>query len=140
MAKTFHVDIVSAEQSVYSGEATMVIAPGASGELGIMPEHIPLLTRIKPGVIRIRGAEGIEEEVIYVSGGMMEVQPDGVTVLADTSVRAHDLDEAKAMEAERHAKEALTNRTGAMEIAQAQAELAEAAAQIAAIRKLRQRR
>ena len=140
MAKTFHVDIVSAEQSVYSGEATMVIAPGVSGELGILPEHVPLLTLIKPGVVRIRGAEGAEEEVIYVSGGMMEVQPDGVTVLADTSVRAHDLDEAKAMEAERLAKDALSNRTGQMEVAQAQAELAEAAAQIAAIRKLRQRR
>ena len=140
MAKTFHVDIVSAEESVYSGEATMVIAPGASGELGILPEHVPLLTRIKPGVIRIRAAEGAEEEVIYVSGGMMEVQPDGVTVLADTSVRAHDLDEAKAMEAERLAKDALANRSGQMEIAQAQAELAEAAAQIAAIRKLRKPR
>ena len=140
MAKTFHVDIVSAEQSVYSGEATMVIAPGASGELGILPEHVPLLTRIRPGVVRIRTGDGAEEEVIYVSGGMMEVQPDGVTVLADTSVRAHDLDEAKAMEAERLAKDALANRTGVMEIAQAQAELAEAAAQIAAIRKLRQRR
>jgi F-type H+-transporting ATPase subunit epsilon len=140
MAKTFHVDIVSAEQSVYSGEATMVIAPGAGGELGILPEHVPLLTRIKPGVVRIRTGEGAEEEVIYVSGGMMEVQPDGVTVLADTSVRAHDLDEAKAMEAERLAKDALANRSGQMEVAQAQAELAEAAAQIAAIRKLRQRR
>ena len=140
MAKTFHVDIVSAEESVYSGEATMVIAPGEGGELGILPEHVPLLTRIKPGVIRIRTTEGAEEEVIYVSGGMMEVQPDGVTVLADTSVRAHDLDEAKAMEAERLAKDALSNRTGQMEVAQAQAELAEAAAQIAAIRKLRQRR
>ena len=140
MAKTFHVDIVSAEESVYSGEATMVIAPGASGELGILPEHVPLLTLIRPGVIRIRTAQGGEEEVIYVSGGMMEVQPDGVTVLADTSVRAHDLDEAKAMEAERLAKDALANRSGQMEVAQAQAELAEAAAQIAAIRKLRQRR
>ena len=140
MAKTFHVDIVSAEQSVYSGEATMVIAPGEAGELGILPEHVPLLTRIKPGVIRIRAGEGAEEEVIYVSGGMMEVQPDRVTVLADTSVRAHDLDEAKAMEAERLAKEALANRTGVQEIARAQAELAEAAAQIAAIRKLRKMR
>ena len=140
MAKTFHVDIVSAEQSVYSGEATMVIAPGASGELGILPEHVPLLTRIKPGVVRIRTGDGAEEEVIYVSGGMMEVQPDGVTVLADTSVRAHDLDEAKAMEAERLAKDALANRSGQMEVAQAQAELAQAAAQIAAIRKLRKAR
>ena len=118
----------------------MVIAPGEGGELGIMPEHMPLLTRIKPGTVRILGAGGAGEEVIYVSGGMMEVQPDRVTVLADTSVRAHDLDEAKALEAERLAKEALTNRTGAMEIAKAQAELAEAAAQLAAIRKLRGRK
>src|SRR6478609_2177345 len=139
MAKTFHVDIVSAEQQIFSGEADMVIAPGEGGELGILPEHTPLLTRIKPGTVRIQ-KQGAEEEVIYVSGGMMEVQPDRVTVLADTSVRAHDLDEAKAMEAERLAKEAIANRTGAMEIAQAQAELAEASAQLAAIRKLRQTR
>ncbi|HYC37768.1 MAG TPA: F0F1 ATP synthase subunit epsilon [Usitatibacter sp.] len=140
MARKLQVDIVSAEASIFSGEASMVIAPGEGGELGIMPEHMPLLTRIKPGTVRIQPAAGGEEEVIYVSGGMMEVQPDRVTVLADTSVRAHDLDEAKAMEAERLAKEALANRTGALEVAKAQAELAEAAAQIAAIRKLRQRR
>jgi F-type H+-transporting ATPase subunit epsilon len=140
MAKTFHVDIVSAESAIFSGEATLLIAPGEAGELGILPEHIPLLTRIKPGTVRIQPAEGGDEEVIYVSGGMMEVQPDRVTVLADTSVRAHDLDEAKAMEAERLAKDALVSRTGALEIAKAQAELAEAAAQLAAIRKLRQRR
>ena len=140
MAKTLHVDIVSAEASIFSGEASMVIAPGEGGELGIMPEHMPLLTRIKPGTVRILPAGGGEEEVIYVSGGMMEVQPDGVTVLADTSVRAHDLDEAKAMEAERLAKEVISNRTGSMEIAKAQAELAEAVAQLAAIRKLRSRR
>jgi F-type H+-transporting ATPase subunit epsilon len=140
MAKTLHVDIVSAEQSIFSGEASMVIAPGEAGELGILPEHMPLLTRIKPGTVRIQPAGGGDEEVIYVSGGMMEVQPDRVTVLADTSVRAHDLDEAKAMEAERLAKDALANRTGAMELAKAQAELAQAAAQIAAIRKLRSRR
>ena len=139
MAKTFHVDIVSAEQSIFSGEAEMLIAPGEAGELGILPEHMPLLSRIKPGTVRIK-MPNAEEEVIYVSGGMMEVQPDRVTVLADTSVRAHDLDEAKAMEAERLAKEAITNRTGALEVAQAQAELAQAAAQLAAIRKLRQRR
>src|SRR3954471_23478783 len=139
MAKTLHVDIVSAEQSIFSGEAEMVIAPGEAGELGILPEHVPLLTRIKPGTVRIV-RPGAEEEVLYVSGGMMEVQPDRVTVLADTSVRAHDLDEAKAMEAERLAREALTNRTGALEVAQAQAELAQAAAQLAAIRKLRDRR
>ena len=138
MAKTLHVDIVSAEQQIFSGEASMVIAPGEGGELGILPEHMPLLTRVKPGTIRIQ--KGAEEEIIYVSGGMMEVQPDRVTVLADTSVRAHDLDEAKAMEAERLAKEALVNRSGAMEIAKAQAELAEAAAQLSAIRKLRRRK
>ena len=139
MAKKLHVDIVSAEQSIFSGDAEMVIAPGEGGELGILPEHAPLLARIKPGTVRIQSA-GAEEEVIYVSGGMIEVQPDRVTVLADTSVRAHDLDEAKALEAERLAKEALANRSGALEIAKAQAELAEAAAQLAAIRKLRQRR
>ena len=140
MAKTFQVDIVSAEQAIFSGEAEMVIAPGELGELGILPEHEPLLTRIKPGTVRIQQAGGAAEEVIYVSGGMMEVQPDRVTVLADTSVRAHDLDEAKAMEAERLAKDAIANRTGVMEIAKAQAELAEAAAQLAAIRKLRKTR
>jgi F-type H+-transporting ATPase subunit epsilon len=118
----------------------MLVAPGEGGELGILPEHTPLLTRIKPGTVRIRPGTDSSEEVIYVSGGMMEVQPDRVTVLADTSVRAHDLDEAKAMEAERRAKEALNNRSSAMEFAKAQAELAEAAAQLAAIRKLRQRR
>ena len=139
MAKKLHVDIVSAEKEIFSGEADMVIAPGEGGELGILPEHAPLLTRVKPGTVRIQVA-GSPDEVIYVSGGMMEVQPDRVTVLADTSVRAHDLDEAKAMEAERLAKDALANRSGQMEVAQAQAELAEAAAQIAAIRKLRQRR
>jgi len=140
MAKTFHVDIVSAESAIFSGEATLLIAPGEAGELGILPEHMPLLTRIKPGTVRIQPAAGGDEEVIYVSGGMMEVQPDRVTVLADTSVRAHDLDEAKAIEAERLAKDALINRTGALEIAKAQAELAEAVAQLRAIRKLRQRR
>ena len=138
MAKTIQVDIVSAEQAIFSGPAERVIAPGEAGELGILPEHMPLLTRIKPGTVRIQN--GSDEEVIYVSGGMMEVQPDRVTVLADTSVRAHDLDEAKAMEAERLAKEALADRSGAIDHAKAQIELAQAAAQIAAIRKLRQRR
>ena len=140
MAKTLQVDIVSAEQEIFSGQAQRVIAPGEAGELGILPEHIPLLTRIKPGTVRIEPEGGGEEEIIYVSGGMMEVQPDRVTILADTSVRAHDLDEAKAMEADRLAKEALANRTGALEVAKAQAELAEAAAQLHAIRKLRGRK
>src|SRR4029078_8164815 len=101
MAKTWHVDIVSAEQAIFSGEATMVIAPGEAGELGILPEHMPLPPRIRPGTVRLQMPDGAEEEVIYVSGGMMEVQPDVVTILADTSVRAHDLDDAKALEAER---------------------------------------
>src|ERR1051326_9112314 len=139
MAKTLQVDIVSAEQQIFSGQADMVIAPGEAGELGILPEHSPLLTRIKPGTVRIQNA-GAEEEVIYVSGGMMEVQPDRVTVLADTSVRAHDLDEAKAMEAERLARESLANRTGALNFAKGQAALAQAVAQIAAIRRLRGKR
>ena len=136
MAKTLHVDIVSAEEAVFSGEATLVIAPGESGELGILPEHTPLITRIKPGTVRVIQADG-EEEVIYVSGGILEVQPDLVTVLADTSVRAHNLDEAKALEAKRIAEEAIANRGSDMDVATAQGELAEAAAQIAAIRKLR---
>jgi len=140
MANKLHVDIVSAEQAIYSGEAEMVVAPGEAGELGIMPQHAALLARIKPGTIRVIPGGGGEEEVIYVSGGMMEVQPDRVTILADTSVRAHDLDEAKAMEAERLAKEAIGNRGGKEEYAKALAELAEAAAQLQAIRKLRQKR
>jgi len=140
MAKTFHVDIVSAEQAIFSGEAEMIIAPGEAGELGILPEHVPLLTRIKPGTVRIQQAGGVPEEVIYVSGGMMEVQPDRVTVLADTSVRAHDLDEAKAMEAKRLAEEAMANSKDKMDHAKAQAQLAEAIAQQAAIRTLRKRR
>ena len=139
MAKTLQVDIVSAEHEIFSGAAEMVVAPGEGGELGILPEHIPLLARVKPGTVRIK-VPGAAEEVIYVSGGMIEVQPDRVTILADTSVRAHDLDEAKAMEAERLAKEAITNRTGQMDIARAQAELAQAVAQLQAIRKLRDRR
>jgi len=140
MAKKLHVDIVSAEQAIFSGEAEMVVAPGEAGELGIMPEHAALLSRIKPGTVRVIPGDGGEEQVIYVSGGMMEVQPDRVTVLADTSVRAHDLDEAKAMEAERLAKEAIANRAGTEEYAKALSELAQAAAQLQAIRKLRQKR
>jgi len=140
MAKTFHVDIVSAEQAVFSGEAEMVIAPGEAGELGILPEHAALLTRIKPGTLRIKRPGEAKEEIIYVSGGMMEVQPHVVTVLADTSVRAENLDEAKALEAKRMAEEALANRTGDMEIAEMQAAIAESVAQLAAIRKLRNTR
>jgi F-type H+-transporting ATPase subunit epsilon len=140
MAKTLHVDIVSAEQAIFSGEAEMIVAPGEAGELGILPEHAALLTRIKPGTVRIKIPGEGREEIIYVSGGMMEVQPDVVTVLADTSVRAENLDEAKALEAKRAAEDAIANRTGHMEIAEAQAVLAESVAQLAAIRKLRQTR
>ena len=140
MAKTLQVDIVSAEQSIFSGEAEMVVAPGEAGELGILPEHAALLTRIKPGTLRIKIPGESREEIIYVSGGMMEVQPHVVTVLADTSVRAENLDEAKALEAKRAAEDAISNRSGLMEIAEAQAVLAEAVAQLAAIRKLRQTR
>jgi F-type H+-transporting ATPase subunit epsilon len=137
MAKTLHVDIVSAEQSVFSGEAELIIAPGEAGELGILPEHAALLTRIKPGTVRIKRPGEAREEIIYVSGGMMEVQPHMVTVLADTSVRAENLDEAKALESKRLAEEALANRTGDMEIAEMQAAIAESVAQLAAIRKLK---
>lgn len=138
MAKTLQVDIVSAEQSIFSGEAEMVIVPGEAGELGILPEHAALLTRIKPGTLRIKIPGESREEVIYVSGGMMEVQPHVVTVLADTSIRAENLDEAKVLEAKRAAEDMISRRTGDMEIAEAQAVLAESVAQLAAIKKLRQ--
>lgn len=138
MPKTLHVDIVSAEQSIFSGQAEMVVAPGEAGELGVLPEHAALLTRIKPGTLRIKIPGQDREEIIYVSGGMMEVQPHLVTVLADTSVRAENLDEAKALEAKRAAEDTIANRTGDMAIAEAQAVLAESVAQLAAIKKLRQ--
>ena len=140
MANTIHVDVVSAEESIYSGEAEFVVLPGEAGELGIYPRHTPLITRIKPGQVRIKPAGGGEEELIFVAGGVLEVQPKVVTVLADTAIRGHDLDEAKALEAKKQAEEALRNRSGKLEIAQAQAELATAIAQLAAIQKLRKRR
>ena len=140
MAHTIHVDVVSAEEAIYSGEAEFVVLPGEEGELGIYPKHTPLITRIKPGTVRIKPADGGEEELIFVAGGMLEVQPNLITVLADTAIRGHDLDEAKATEAHKRAQENLQDRTGKMEYAQAMSELAEAAAQIAAIRKLRQRK
>jgi F-type H+-transporting ATPase subunit epsilon len=133
---TLHVNIVSAEQSIFEGEAAMVVAPGESGELGILPQHAPLLTRIKPGTVKIKMVDG-SEELVYVSGGILEVQPKALTILADTSLRAKDLDEVKVMEAKRAAEEALTNRTSGQERAVVQAELAQLAAQLAAIRKLR---
>jgi F-type H+-transporting ATPase subunit epsilon len=139
MANTLHVDVVSAEQSVYSGEAEFVVLPGEAGELGIYPQHTPLITRIKPGSVRIKPV-GSDEELIFVAGGILEVQPKVVTVLADTAIRGHDLDEAKATEAIKRAEEARSKAQDKQEIASVEAELATLAAQLAAIRKLRQKR
>ena len=136
---TLHVNIVSAEQSIFSGEAEMVVAPGETGELGILPNHAPLLTRIKPGTIKVKLAGQEQEEIIYVSGGILEVQPRALTILADTSIRAHDLDEAKVMEAKRAAEEALANRASGQDRAMVVAELAQLAAQLQAIQKLRRK-
>lgn len=138
MAMTVHVDIVSAEEQIYSGLAEFVALPGEAGELGILPGHMPLMTRIKPGAVRVKVPQG-EEELVFVAGGLLEVQPGLVTVLADTAIRGKDLDEAKALEAKRLAEEALRNRSSELDYAKAQAELAEAIAQIAAIQKLRKR-
>jgi F-type H+-transporting ATPase subunit epsilon len=140
MAMTIHVDVVSAEQSLFSGIAEYVIVPAEAGEVGIYPSHAPLITRMKPGSIRIKIPDQDEEELIYVAGGVLEVQPQVVTVLSDTAIRGADLDEEKALEAQRLAEEALKNRDAKLEIAQAQAELAQAVAQLAAIQKLRKRR
>lgn len=139
MALRVHVDVVSAEESIFSGEAEYVVLPGEAGELGIFPRHTPLLTRIKPGTVRIKVPDA-EFEMIYVSGGMLEVQPHIVTVLADTAIRGVDLDEAKAMEAKRAAEEALQNRSAEMDYAKAEAELAEAVAQLATIDQLKKRK
>ncbi len=138
MVMSVHVDVVSAEESIFSGLAEMVVVPGETGELGIYPRHAPLLTRIRPGSVRIKLADKQgEEALIYVSGGILEVQPNVITVLADTAIRGADLDEARALEAKRAAEEAIKSRTSEMDLAKAQAELAEAIAQIQAIQKLR---
>ncbi len=137
MALTIHVDVVSAEKSLFSGIAEVVVVPGEMGELGIYPRHAPLLTRIKPGSVRLKIPHQSEEELIYVSGGMLEVQPSVVTILADTAIRGADLDEARALEVKRAAEEAMKNRTADIDYAQAQAELAEAVAQLHAIQKFR---
>lgn len=137
MAMTLRVDIVSAEKSLYSGEAEVVIAPGQRGELGIYPRHTPLLTTLKPGSVRIKVPNQAEEELVYVSGGILEVQPHVVTILSDTAIRGADLDEAKAQEALRAAEEAMKDKAASIDYAQAQAELAQAVAQLAAIKKLR---
>jgi len=139
MAMTVHVDIVSAEEQIFSGLAEFVVLPGEAGELGIMPGHMPLMTRIKPGAVRVKVPDQAEEELVFVAGGILEVQPGLVTVLADTAIRGKDLDEAKALEAKRLAEEALQNKSTELDYAKAQAELAEAIAQIAAIQKLRKR-
>jgi len=137
MAMTIHVDIVSAEASIYSGLAEFVVVPAEMGEVGIYPRHTPLLTRIKPGSVRIKSPDKAEEDLIYVSGGILEIQPGVVTILSDTALRGADLDEARVMEAKRQAEEAMKNRSSSMDYARAQAELAEAVAQLAAIQKLR---
>ncbi|MDP1650255.1 MAG: F0F1 ATP synthase subunit epsilon [Rubrivivax sp.] len=140
---TIHVDVVSAEESIFSGEARFVALPGENGELGILPRHTPLITRIRPGAVRIEranadGSAG-EEEFIFVAGGILEVQPNTVTVLADTAIRGHDLDEAKALEAKKLAEEAMKNAKSDIDFAAAQGEFAAMAAQIAAIQKLRRK-
>ena len=138
-APTIHVDVVSAEESIFSGEAEFVVLPGEAGELGIYPRHVPLITRIKPGAVRIVPAGGGEEQLIFVAGGILEVQPKVITVLADTAIRGADLDEAKANEALKRAEEARRSAKDKQEIAVVEGELAMLAAQLAAIRKLRKK-
>lgn len=140
MAKAVHVDIVSAEESIFSGEAEFVALPGEAGELGILPGHTPLLTRIKPGAVRLKLPEQADEQLVFVAGGLLEVQPNRVTVLADTAIRARDLDEAKANEALKRAEEARRAATDKQEVAAVEAELATIAAQLAAIRRLRRKK
>src|SRR5262245_16822295 len=137
---TIHVDVVSAEESIFSGEAKFVALPGEAGELGILPQHTPLITRIKPGAVRIERADNGEEEFVFVAGGILEVQPNAVTVLADTAIRGKDLDEEKAKSAKQAAEEALKNAKSDIDIAMAQSELAVMAAQIAALRKYRDKK
>jgi F-type H+-transporting ATPase subunit epsilon len=134
-----HVDVVSAERSIFSGEAKFVALPGESGELGILHGHTPLITRIRPGSVRIEKADG-DEEFVFVAGGYLEVQPDRITVLADTAIRGHDLDEAKALEAKKRAEEAMHNRGTEFDLALAQSEFAMAAAQLAAIARFRRKK
>ena len=136
---TIHVDVVSAEENIFSGEAKCVALPGETGELGILPRHTPLITRIKPGAVRIQPAAGGDEVFVFVAGGILEVQPGKVTVLADTAIRGHDLDEAKANEAKKLAEEAMRDAKSDIDLAKAQGEFAMMAAQIAAIAKLRKR-
>lgn len=137
MAMTIHIDVVSAEESIFSGLAEFVAAPAMMGEVGIYPNHAPLITKIKPGALRVKQPNMEEETLIFVSGGILEVQPGVITVLADTAIRGHDLDEASALEAKRLAEEAMRDKGSEMDYAKAQAELVEAMAQLKAIQKLR---
>jgi F-type H+-transporting ATPase subunit epsilon len=137
MANTIQVDVVSAEESIFAGEAEFVALPGEAGELGIYPRHAPLITRIRPGVVRIKMPGETAEEQVFVAGGILEVQPHVVTVLADTAIRGKDLDEAKAREALAAAEEARKNASSDLEIAKVEAEMSSIAAQLAAIRRLR---
>ena len=139
MAMTMHVDVVSAEEEIFSGPATMLFAPGAMGDLGIYPRHAPLLTRIKPGEVRIVTEQGADEMVLYVSGGMLEIQPEAVTILADTAQRASDIDEAAALEAKERAEKLLSDQKDDVDYAAASAELAEAMAQLQAVQRLRKK-
>ncbi len=139
MAKTVHIDVVSAEASIFAGEAEFIVVPASAGEVGIYPHHAPMVTTIKPGALRIKLSDTAEETLIFISGGLLEVQPGLITVLADTAVRGHDLDEAKASAAKAAAEEAMKNRTSDMDYAKAQAELSEAIAQIQAIERLRKK-
>jgi F-type H+-transporting ATPase subunit epsilon len=136
---TLHVEVVSAVEQIFAGEASFVALPGEMGELGIYPRHTPLITRIKPGAVRIRRADNGEEEFIFVAGGILEVQPHGVTVLADVAIRGKDLDEAKATEAKRQAEQAMKNAKSNIDFARAQGEFAAMAAQIAALRRFRRK-
>lgn len=140
MAKTIHVDVVSAEELIFSGEAELVAVPAEMGEIGILPMHAPLITRIRPGAVRIKKPDQAEEEFVFVAGGILEVQPHVVTVLADTAIRGHDLDEAKAREAKKQAEDALINKASNIDYAKAQAEIAMAMAQLSLIQKMRRQR
>lgn len=139
MANTLHVEVVNAQESIFSGEARFVALPGESGELGILPRHTPLITRIRPGAVRIERADTGEVELVFVAGGILEVQPGVVTVLADTAIRGRDLDEAKATEAKKLAEEAMRNAKSDIDLAAAQSEFATMAAQLIAIQKLRKK-
>ena len=140
MAATIRIDVVSAEESIYSGEAEFVVLPGIMGELGIYPRHAPLITQIRAGTVRIKVPGKTDEEMVYVQGGFLEVQPNHINVLSDTAIRASDLDEAKVLEAKRAAEEAVRARTEKHEIATAEAELAAIGAQLQAIQKLRRKK